>query len=260
MIEEPLNPFRPPCRVHFFQVNRNSKGRTPLHSHSFWQLELILKGKAFLKSREAASREVFEREVVVIPPGLQHRFVYPSEGLSAISIKFRYEGEISGGIKIMKRSQFTSPFFWSIEDFLPQDRVLASAEKDYLAHLLSPVIYSYIHYEELQRLHMNQMLSERVMRLVRANIRKRLTLDFFARELNYSKVHLNAQFKEERGENIMQYVRRMKVEVTKGCVACSQLSVKEIAEEYGFADAYTFSKFFKRYAGISPRDYRKRYR
>jgi AraC-like DNA-binding protein len=260
MNEDSLDSFRPPCRVHFFQVSRNLKGRTPLHSHSYWQLELIVQGKALLECREKARREVSERDAVVIPPGHLHRFAYPSQGLSIISIKFRYEaGVVSGGVKILKRSPFTSPFFWSIESFLPQDRVLASAEKDYLAHLLSPVIYTYFHYEELQRLHLDQMLSERVMRLVRANIRKRLTLDFFARALNYSKVHLNAQFKEERGETIMEYVRRVKVEVTRGCVACSQLSVKEIAEEYGFADAYTFSKFFKRYAGISPREYRNRY-
>ena len=36
-----------------------------------------------------------------------------------------------------------------------------------------------------------------------------------------------------------------------------ELTISEIAEKGGFVDISTFTKFFKRYAGVPPTEYRK---
>jgi AraC-like DNA-binding protein len=249
-----------PFRVRYYQVNRNLKNDTGMHSHPFWQTELIIKGRVRLETEGKKRLEAGEREIVIIPPDCNHRFRYLPQGCSVISIKYSCESCGCGELKVLERSPFTSPIIWSFESFLPKYRFLTQPEKEYLGHLLSPLMYTYMNYEEIQKLHLNQTLSERVMRFVRAHIRKPLTLETIAVNFNYSRSHLSAQFRLERGESIMQYVRRTKIDVTKEHVAYSEYSLKEISERYGFVDAYTFSKFFKRYVGVSPREFRSRFK
>lgn len=48
------------------------------------------------------------------------------------------------------------------------------------------------------------------------------------------------------------------MERAKVLLTDNSLSIKEIATSVGYQDAYHFSKLFKKYAGISPRDYQNK--
>lgn len=57
--------------------------------------------------------------------------------------------------------------------------------------------------------------------------------------------------------NITQYIQRQRIYKAEQMLMNTNLAIKEIAQNVGYAHAGRFSVLFKRYMGLSPRDYRK---
>ncbi|MCQ4088629.1 AraC family transcriptional regulator [Saccharibacillus sp. JS10] len=64
-------------------------------------------------------------------------------------------------------------------------------------------------------------------------------------------------FKQYAGMPPIQYVTHKKIEKAKQSLSLTSLSVTEISEQLGFNDTFYFSKQFKKYAGLTPTDYRR---
>jgi AraC-like DNA-binding protein len=64
-------------------------------------------------------------------------------------------------------------------------------------------------------------------------------------------------FRTSEGTALKRYVDRERCRVAESLVMYSDLNVGEIAESLNFIDIYSFSRFFKRQTGKSPRDFRK---
>ena len=76
------------------------------------------------------------------------------------------------------------------------------------------------------------------------------------------KFHLNANyistlFREQTGMTLCSYIEGVKMEKAKQLLQESSLSITEIALETGYSGSNYFSKVFKKYAGVSPKQYRK---
>jgi AraC family transcriptional regulator len=62
-------------------------------------------------------------------------------------------------------------------------------------------------------------------------------------------------FAQSRGQTIGQYIQRARIERAKKLLGGGE-SISRIATELGFASVASFSNSFRRYSGISPRQYR----
>ncbi len=85
----------------------------------------------------------------------------------------------------------------------------------------------------------------------------KLTLDELSTMFFVSKTQIFRMFKDNYGMAPMQYFLHKKVEYAKHLLATTDKHMAEIAEELSFTDAKHFSKTFKNYAGMLPRDYKK---
>lgn len=85
----------------------------------------------------------------------------------------------------------------------------------------------------------------------------KLTLDELSATFFVSKTQIFRMFKESYGMAPMQYFLHKKIEYAKHLLSTTEKRMAEIAEELSFTDAKHFSKTFKNYAGILPRDYKK---
>ena len=97
----------------------------------------------------------------------------------------------------------------------------------------------------------------KVMEYVRVNYNRKITLDDISRYVNFSKAYLSSLFKEETGENISQYINRVRVERAKRFLAEDVISIVEVANRTGFEDQSYFTKVFKSVTGLSPKKYRE---
>ena len=83
-------------------------------------------------------------------------------------------------------------------------------------------------------------------------------IGFYANELNITPDYLSRIVKRVSGRTVVDYVNQMLVMEAAFLLRTSQLSISQIADRLRFADLPSFSKFFSRLKGISPKEYRER--
>lgn len=81
------------------------------------------------------------------------------------------------------------------------------------------------------------------------------SLTEIARQVDLHPVYLARAFRQSFGETIGDCIRRRRVEAGCRLIACSELSLSEIAYEVGFADQSHFTRTFKRSLGFPPTEY-----
>ena len=82
------------------------------------------------------------------------------------------------------------------------------------------------------------------------------TLDPIASHFGISKSHLCRRSRQLLGMSLHQYWMRLKVQWAQTLLREQPFTVREVAERVGFADAFHFSKTFKRIVGLSPQQWR----
>lgn len=98
-----------------------------------------------------------------------------------------------------------------------------------------------------------------VLKYIEEHYADSIRLEDAALLVSLSPAYLSNVFKKETGENFVDYLNSYRIEHAKTKLKDSNLSVNEIAYSVGFQDARYFSKLFKKYVGITPKDYRKIY-
>ena len=87
-----------------------------------------------------------------------------------------------------------------------------------------------------------------------------LTLEELAGRMNYSLPYISKRFKEDVGVSFVNYLQNYRI--MQGCrlLSTTKHSLTEITEMVGYHDVKFFSELVKRITGLSPRDFRRRYR
>ena len=84
-----------------------------------------------------------------------------------------------------------------------------------------------------------------------------ISLDDIARAVYVSANHLSKLFSEANGISVSQYLTEFRLEMARYAIISSDKSISDIAMECGFGSFSSFSRSWKRYYGISPREYKK---
>jgi AraC-like DNA-binding protein len=92
------------------------------------------------------------------------------------------------------------------------------------------------------------------------HLHEELDRDDLAERVGLSAARFHVVFEEVVGLAPMSFVKRQRMKKAQILLAETQRSVKEIGDEVGYPDAYTFSRAFKNTVGISPKQYRQRSR
>lgn len=108
-----------------------------------------------------------------------------------------------------------------------------------------------IHQQEMT----DHLLVNKILHFLHLQIENYYTFEDLLTTLNISKSYASKIFKEETGETIMKYGKRLKIERAKALLKHSD-SITEIGERLGFYDQAHFSRTFKNFTEQSPRDYR----
>lgn len=89
---------------------------------------------------------------------------------------------------------------------------------------------------------------------------KRITLAMLAKEHNLSISSLSHRFRAATGVSVMDYLQSCRIANAKQMLAETDCSIGEIVEKCGFSDNSNFSRTFKSLNGMSPTDFRKKYK
>lgn len=84
-----------------------------------------------------------------------------------------------------------------------------------------------------------------------------ISLQSAAGQINVHPSYLSRVFKQEKGENFVSYLTRIRIERAKALLDHRNLRVYEVADRVGYHNYAYFSKLFKKVVGVSPEEYRE---
>lgn len=95
-----------------------------------------------------------------------------------------------------------------------------------------------------------------IYKLINNNLNAKLTSQDIASSLNISYSSLIKKYKKDTGMTLNSYIRNALLKKAIEKLMFTDASIKEIAFDLKFTDAFYFSRFFKKQTGFSPRDYK----
>lgn len=91
---------------------------------------------------------------------------------------------------------------------------------------------------------------------IRDNFHKDISLDDISRAVNISPYYFSKIFKEETGENFIEYLTNIRIDKAKELLSGTEYSMKEICSMVGYSDPNYFSRSFKKHVGVTPTEFK----
>lgn len=83
-------------------------------------------------------------------------------------------------------------------------------------------------------------------------------VSFYARAIGITAAHLNVLCRQAAGKSALQMLHERVLLEAKRKLVYTSMTVSEVSYTLGFADPAYFTRFFKRQAGMPPKDFRRR--
>ena len=145
--------------------------------------------------------------------------------------------------------------FLSRQDYLPSLLALQTVDEiqQWFVSKISAACKDVVQNKEKQ----SSSSVERAKTYIMERYNKDISLDDVSREVDISPYYFSKLFKEETGENFIEYLTSIRINKAKQLITGSDMSMKEICTEVGYSDPNYFSRIFKKNVGVTPTEYKE---
>jgi len=91
------------------------------------------------------------------------------------------------------------------------------------------------------------------------NFEEKISIDQLADKFAISRRNFIRRFKKATSNTPLEYIQRVKVEAAKKGLESTSENISDIMFSVGYSDTKSFRNVFKKYTGMSPLDYKKKY-
>ena len=98
-----------------------------------------------------------------------------------------------------------------------------------------------------------------VSNYIQHHISESVTTEAIAQSLYISRTHLSARFHKETGMTLSDFILKEKTEEAKSLLRYTYKSLAAISAYLGFSSQSHFSRTFRKYAGVTPGEYRAKH-
>lgn len=248
------------------------------HSHDYIELLYIYSGEGKYEI-DGTIYDVIAGNLLLINPGVHHANIVTSLenplvilalGFTDIHLKGMSENVLTLGddnpildADSQLQSHYTSLFFNMLAEKEQQYPGKYDMMRCYLSQILLHVIRSFTEAPDTNSQvkfvsHRKNHVVKTIMDYMSEHYAEKISLDGIASNMYLSSIYISKLFKEETGESpihhLIQIRLKKSVELMK---EHPEYSIKKIAREVGYEDAYHFSKIFKKHMEVTPKEYRK---
>lgn len=153
-------------------------------------------------------------------------------------------------------------------DICKRANIQKDPNKNYISEFLDKPIASKIqHFERVvedlfdiyskSQNHEYNELTISAMEIIQQDYHKEITLEGLAQQINVTPQYLSKIFKEDTGSTFKEYLNELRIEEAKKMLKEGKKSIKEIGFSIGYNDTSYFIRTFKKYEGITPKDYQR---
>lgn len=95
-----------------------------------------------------------------------------------------------------------------------------------------------------------------ILEYIRKNYTRDIDVNTLADHVGLSYSHVRKIFIDETGENIVNYINNLRIEEAQRLLRQTNMNVNNIALSLGYNNNQSFNRFFKKYVGVTPGEYR----
>ncbi len=104
------------------------------------------------------------------------------------------------------------------------------------------------------------LYSEQAIGYISSHIGEKITVADIAKEIGISGGYLSNTFKAVTSQTLIEYISRVKINRVKELLVSKNLTLREAGERVGIYDENYLSRIFKKYTGMTARDFKLRIR
>lgn len=173
------------------------------------------------------------------------------KNLFIVTVTLASRAAIQGGMQV-------DDAFTLSDSYIQQCELLSAPDR--ITNLQYRMLLDYAErVERLRRGKTPSKLAVDVANYVQHHLSDAIKTESIAGALYMSRPYLSKRFKEDTGENIADFIMKEKTEEAKRLLRYSDKTLTAIGSYLGFSSASHFSRVFKTYVGITPREYREKH-
>jgi YesN/AraC family two-component response regulator len=97
---------------------------------------------------------------------------------------------------------------------------------------------------------------DRILRYLNANYKTEINFEEMAQSVGISYSYARKLVKEQTGKSLLDYTNILRIKEAKRLIRQTDQSMNEIAKTVGYSNVQSLTRFFKKYEGIPPADYK----
>ncbi|MBQ8600541.1 MAG: helix-turn-helix domain-containing protein [Clostridia bacterium] len=136
-------------------------------------------------------------------------------------------------------------------------KIEGASSMDQLETLMPEMFRSYCRLVRKHSMRTYSSTIQKTILMIDSDLSVPLSLSSLAKALNISAGYLSDLFRREVGQTLTEFINRKRVERAKQLLSTTQLQIQTVAQHCGFLDVQYFSKTFKKYALMTPREFRQ---
>jgi len=240
--------------LHYCNVSFDQCQSIPKSTITYYELTFVLKGK-MVYTADNNTYVLNKNDAILLPPGtLRSRL----DGLVPVKyVSFNFNTFTDAKIPL-------APF---IPNCISEDikKLVAVFPQSHLSphyHARQKVtnILNYILFEllDIAELKTNNEHALKIIKYVEEHITEKMTLQSISQEIGLTKEYTAFLFKKETGKTVTEYLNGRKMFLAKELIIHNETNLTNLATYLGYDNYNYFSRLFKRYFNISPRQLKNR--
>lgn len=109
-----------------------------------------------------------------------------------------------------------------------------------------------------QKSHQDEIVLQ-VQEYLETYYKERISVDTICDRFHLGRRTFERRFKKATSNTLVEYLQRVRIEVAKKQLELKKKNVSEVMYEVGYSDKKAFREVFKRFTGLSPYEYLKKY-
>lgn len=144
---------------------------------------------------------------------------------------------------------------------LPARELLEAAFFDEMKYLFGRRLSLYMHHHTSAKVSLTDHEEvNKMIAYIRQNYDAPITLKSLSRYVSMEEHYVSRLFKKKAGESLIHYLQNYRIEKAKGYLSETDMIVSDVGRSVGFANDNYFNKIFKRTTGLTPSEFRKRFK